>query len=245
VRRNLEEAEELTVAGLFRAAAEVLEEGGLDHPFFLYQRARLLYRAREYSAAHRLLQRPAFWSLRVRAEPSPEEFRRILYPLDRRTLKVGEEARGTCPADPLLVSAVILAESAYDPEALSFACARGLMQLMPETGQRVARRLGLPLPSPDDLFRPDLNVRLGCDFLSSLLAHFEGREVPAVAAYNAGLDVVREWWRKFGRLDEPAFIESLPYRETRQYVQRVLAYYRHYQREYRGAPREGRRGGGP
>jgi len=122
---------------------------------------------------------------------------------------------------------------------------RTSIRVMPETGERVARRLGLPPPSPDDPFRPDLNVRLGCDFLASLLAYFEGREVPAVAAYNAGLDVVQEWWRKFGRLDEASFIEALPYRETRQYVQRVLAYYRQYQREYRGAPREGRRDGGP
>ncbi|MFQ5913252.1 MAG: transglycosylase SLT domain-containing protein [Nitrospinota bacterium] len=231
-RRIMQDAESLTLAGLFGAAAEAMGRGGLNHPYFLYQRARLLHRARDYSRALRILQRSVFWRVRVGADRSPGDFWRMVYPLDRRALKAGTDARGAYRLDPLLVSAVILAESLYDPDALSIAGARGLMQLMPETGRRVARRLGLPSPSPDDLFQPGLNVRLGWDHLGRLLAHFSGRVVPAVAAYNAGLRAARKWWKKSGNLDEASFIAAIPYRETRRYVQKVLAYYRQYQNQY-------------
>ena len=257
MREVVGEADRLLLAGLFRAAADVLKDGAFASPYFNYQRARLLYRARDYRGALRVLQGPTFWRVRVRGNGPPADFWQMMYPLDRRTLGIGRDARPASRpiaqtadrVDPLLVSAVILAESFYDQNALSIAGAMGLMQLMPETGRRIARRLGLPPPSPDDFYRPDLNVLLGSEFLRSLLAHFGGRPVPAVAAYNAGLEVARKWWSENGHLDEASFVATIPYRETRRYVRKVMAYYRQYQLRYRDGsqttPREGIRGNGP
>ena len=253
-KRILREADRLVLAGLFRAGADVLKEGVQIHPYFRYQRARFLHRARDYNGAFRVLSGPVFWRMRIGGRASPEEFRRMMHPFDRRALGLHQAAAGpggrkAAPADPLLVSAVTLAESLFDPNALSVAGARGLMQLMPATARRIARRLGLPRPSPADLFRPDLNVRLGSEFLGRLLAHFRGARAPAVAAYNAGLKAAGKWWRKHGHLDEASFIAMIPYRETRRYTRRVLGYYRQYRLTYpdvsSGSPRAAEKGGSP
>jgi soluble lytic murein transglycosylase len=228
-----QKAGELMLAGLFQAGSDILKDGGLSTPYFVYQRARLLHRARDFKGALRLLQGSGFWRAKIGASSSSAEFWQILYPFDRRAMGADPENTEGVRPDPLLVSSVILAESLYDPDALSVAGARGLMQLMPKTGQRIARRLGIPSPSPDDLFRPDLNVRLGTNFLGTLLAHFGGQVAPAVAAYNAGLKVAEKWWGKNGHLDEASFIATISYRETRRYVRRVLGYYRQYQATYR------------
>jgi soluble lytic murein transglycosylase len=232
-QKYVQKAGELMLAGLFQAGSDILKDGGLSTPYFVYQRARLLHRARDIKGALRLLQGPGFWRARIGASSSSAEFWQLRYPYDRKAMGTDPDNAGEVGPDPLLVSSVILAESLYDPDALSVAGARGLMQLMPKTGQRIARRLGIPPPSPGDLFRPDLNVRLGANFLGTLLAHFGGKVAPAVAAYNAGLKVAEKWWRKNGHLDEASFIATISYRETRRYVRRVLGYYRQYQATYR------------
>lgn len=243
-REVVEGAEELFLAGFFRAAAEALEDGRLDDPYFLYQRARLLYRARDYHEALRILHRPVFWPARVGLDRPPGSFWRMMYPLDRRTLEAGRAVRAASGVNPLLIHAVILAESSYDPDALSVAGARGLMQVMPGTGRRVARSLDLPPPSEEELLRPGLNVRLGGHHLGRLLAHFGGRTAPAVAAYNAGREAAEEWWRVNGHLDEASFIATIPYLETRRYVRKVLAYYRQYRLRYGEDPEGAMRGTG-
>jgi soluble lytic murein transglycosylase len=111
---------------------------------------------------------------------------------------------------PALVKAVIAAESMFDSEAESHAGAQGLMQLMPET----ARLLGV-----DDPFRPDENVRGGTEYLRAMLDRY-GDFSRALAAYNAGPKAV----------DRHQGIP--PYRETRDYVRRVLTYYRHYDSDF-------------
>ncbi len=253
-KRILRGADRLVLAGLFRAGADVLKEGVPLHPYFRYQRAWFLYRARDFNGAFRVLSGPVFWRMRIDGRDSPAEFRRMTHPFDRRALGLhpaaaGPGGRKATPADPLLVSAVTLAESLFDPNALSVAGARGLMQLMPATARRIARRLGLPRPSPEDLFRPDLNVRLGSEFLGRLLAHFRGAPAPAVAAYNAGLEAAGKWWRKYGHLDEASFIAMIPYGETRRYTRRVMGYYRQYRLTYpdlsNGSPRAAGKIGSP
>ncbi|HSW62073.1 MAG TPA: lytic transglycosylase domain-containing protein [Dissulfurispiraceae bacterium] len=140
-----------------------------------------------------------------------------------------EEAARKTGLDAGLLLAVIREESLFDPDARSIAGALGLMQLMPQTAQRVAQSAGIPYRSADDIYRPRTNIMLGAAYLKSLIAEFGG--IPyAIAAYNAGEEVVREWIRTgaYGAVDE--FMEDIPYYETQNYTKKVLTSYFQYLR---------------
>jgi soluble lytic murein transglycosylase len=117
--------------------------------------------------------------------------------------------------------AIARRESAFFPAARSPANARGLMQLLPSTGLGLARRQGLSLTATD-LYDVDYNVALGSAYYRQLLERFDGNRAVALAAYNAGPNRVQHWIGKGLPVD--AWIESIPYRETREYVKAVLAY---------------------
>lgn len=125
---------------------------------------------------------------------------------------------------PALVHAVMRQESAYDPEAVSYAGAVGLMQLMPATARGLAPEAGRTR-----LFDPAFNVRLGAQLLGQLLSQFEGSEPLAAAAYNAGGHRVRRWLEGAapGQLDQR--VERIPIQQTRNYVRRVMSHYVRYQ----------------
>lgn len=112
--------------------------------------------------------------------------------------------------DPALVKAIIMAESAYNPSALSSRGAAGLMQLMPET----AEALGV-----EDAFDPEHNVDAGVRYLKQLLEEFDHDLKMALAAYNAGITLVKR------RQGIP------PFKATRRYIEKVFAYYRYFQQE--------------
>lgn len=117
--------------------------------------------------------------------------------------------------------AIARRESAFSPIARSPVGARGLMQLMPSTGLALARRAGLRLDA-SDLYSVDHSLDLGSAYYRQLLDRFDGQRPLALAAYNAGPNRVRHW---LGRdLPLEAWIETIPYRETRDYVKAVLAY---------------------
>jgi soluble lytic murein transglycosylase len=107
---------------------------------------------------------------------------------------------------------------------------------MPETGRRIAERLGIAIASDDQLFNPTLNLRLGVAYLNELSGRFEGRLPLVLASYNAGEEQVEKWWVNRAGDDLEEFIANIPFRETRRYVQRVYVYYAEYQRIYRGLP---------
>ena len=113
-------------------------------------------------------------------------------------------------------------ESGYRPEVVSVVGARGLLQIMPATGARLARDLGILSFDPDDLFDPMLNFRLGSYYLSELRRRFEGRDSAAIGSYNAGPEAVSRWLEERGSLEDDEWVESIPYSETRGYVKRVL-----------------------
>lgn len=117
--------------------------------------------------------------------------------------------------------AIARRESAFLPSARSGVGARGLMQLMPSTGIAVARKAGLKLRA-NDLYNIDHNVELGSSYYRQLLDRFGDRRPVALAAYNAGPNRVQHWVGKDLPID--AWIETIPYRETRDYVKAVLAY---------------------
>lgn len=126
--------------------------------------------------------------------------------------------------DPYLLMAITRRESAYNPNALSPAGARGLMQLMPGTAAQVSRQIGLEDPGPYGVLDPELNIRLGSTYLRDKLQRYQGNRLAAAAAYNAGPGRVDRWLREYDIDAFDLFVERIPYRETRDYVQAVLSY---------------------
>jgi soluble lytic murein transglycosylase len=165
------------------------------------------------------------------------EFWHCLYPRGHWSL-VREQAKRQ-GLDPFLVTALIREESAFAPRAVSRAGARGLMQLMPQTAEQVAREHNLAL-GPAPLESPDVNVRLGTIHLADLIRDNGSSISLAVAGYNAGQQQVRRWRDRFGFTDEEEFTEDISYAETRNYVKRVLGSYQRYASLY-GAKRTVRR----
>lgn len=125
--------------------------------------------------------------------------------------------------DPYLLMGIARRESAYNPEAVSPAGARGLMQVMPGTATQLARQLGIGDPGAYGVLDPELNIRLGSTYIRDMLDRYSGNRLAAAAAYNAGPGRVDRWLA-----DAPEefdlFVESIPFRETRLYVQAVLSY---------------------
>ncbi|MDH5677094.1 MAG: transglycosylase SLT domain-containing protein [Nitrospinota bacterium] len=129
--------------------------------------------------------------------------------------------------DPLLPLAVIRQESAFNDKALSSANAMGLMQIVPNTGERMYQRMklanqtGKPF-STELLFNPEVNIAIGVAYLSDLLERYNGSVTLALAAYNAGEPNVDRWVEKMEAPSQEEFIEMIPYSETRGYVKKVL-----------------------
>lgn len=123
------------------------------------------------------------------------------------------------------VYALARQESAFMADARSSAGALGLLQLLPGTARQTAREIGLRFRNDRQLLEPAQNIQLGTAHLAELLSRFDNNRILATAAYNAGAHRVSEWLENGGdRLDVDIWIETMPYYETRQYVQNVLAY---------------------
>jgi soluble lytic murein transglycosylase len=134
--------------------------------------------------------------------------------------------------DPYLVVALIRQESLFEVRARSPASALGLMQLLPSTAARVARRTGMPAPSDDKLYDPEVNLTLGTQYLKDLLQRYSDNWFKAIAAYNAGEAAVDRWENEIATDDHEEFVERIPYLETRNYVKLVLRNHRIYKRLY-------------
>ena len=137
--------------------------------------------------------------------------------------------------DPLLVLSLTRQESLFNPKARSGSDARGLMQLLPSTAERWAPEAGLDA-SDLDLYQPETNVAVGTTYLKNLFAMFNGNAFKAVAAYNGGEHAVAGWASKYPG-DDDQWVENIGYRETRDYVKKVVGGLREYRLLYpSGAP---------
>jgi len=136
--------------------------------------------------------------------------------------------------DPYLVAALIRQESEFNPAAVSHANAVGLMQLLPKVGRSVARQEKLKHFSSTQLFTPGMNMQLGTRYFRSMVDKFGSFEY-ALAAYNAGADRVQDWLGQGKYRDAQEFVESIPFTETREYVQAILRNADVYRQLY-GAP---------
>jgi soluble lytic murein transglycosylase len=159
----------------------------------------------------------------------PSEVWRILFPLRYDSeLRLAAEEEGV---DPALVAALILQESSFDSGALSRAGARGLMQVMPATGRRIARDKGKRFRRAA-LHDPETSLDFGTHYLRQMSERFPGSVEKVLAAYNAGPHRVDAWTAARGELPAEDFIESIPFTETRAYVMIVLANREQYRRLY-------------
>lgn len=146
----------------------------------------------------------------------------LRFPLPYRTPVLDSARRDG--VDPAWIYAIMRQESIFQPDARSRAGALGLMQLMPATGRQVARELNTPLGRSSALYQPDTNIRFGTRYLRSMLDSLQGNPLLATAAYNAGPGRVRSWLPERGSIEADLWAETIPFSETRQYVQRVLEY---------------------
>jgi soluble lytic murein transglycosylase len=123
--------------------------------------------------------------------------------------------------EPALVYSIMREESGYRASIVSPVGARGLLQIMAPTGERLARSVGLKSFEADDLFEPRTNIGLGSHYLAELTRQFEGRLSASIASYNAGPEAVSDWQTQIANKDDE-WVESIPYDQTRSYVKRVL-----------------------
>lgn len=173
--------------------------------------AKLAYDMKWYFPAIRTISQAQYWDdLDIR------------FPMAHRDTLVREaKVRGLHSS---WVFAITRQESAFMDDARSGVGASGLMQLMPGTAKDTARKFSIPLTSPAQVLDPDKNIQLGAAYLSQVHSQFNGNRVLASAAYNAGPGRVRQWLRGADHLSFDVWVESIPFDETRQYVQNVLSY---------------------
>ena len=160
---------------------------------------------------------------------------RVDHAVNELTLPLGDasvirEQAAAKHLDPALIAAVIYAETKFEPRTSS-AGAEGLMQIEPETAKFLAKLSGGYRFTTSDLATPSVNVAYGSYYLRYLLDHYEGDEMLAVAAYNAGLANVDTWVAKAHAEGKQLTVSAIPFPQTRAYVQRVLE----AQKEYRAA----------
>ncbi len=160
----------------------------------------------------------------------PDFAYRLAYPEAYKELV--ERTAGEFRLDPLLIYAVMMQESEFDAKSVSSAGAIGLLQIMPGTGEMIAKKLSYQSFTGNNLFEPDININFGSWYLKTLITRFKGKLPLAVAAYNAGPNAVDEWLKKWGESDMDEFVENIPYQETRKYVEKVLGYYEAYKTIY-------------
>jgi soluble lytic murein transglycosylase len=124
--------------------------------------------------------------------------------------------------DPYLVASLIRQESEFNPAAISRANAMGLMQLLPKVGKGLAKEMKIKRFSRDQLLQPNTNMQLGTHYFKRVVDHYDGHIEYALAAYNAGENRVEEWRKSGDFKDMDEFVESIPFTETREYVQAIL-----------------------
>jgi soluble lytic murein transglycosylase len=159
------------------------------------------------------------WEVQRAGRPFDRLLLEVLYPFPFRDMVI-REAR-EWDVDPFLIAGMIRQESAWWPRARSSADARGLMQVLPVTGQRLARSIGPAQFTPSVLYSADVNLHLGTAYLRDMLKRYDYDLPLVLSAYNAGPTRATRWQRFPEASDPVRFTERIPFRETRGYVKNV------------------------
>lgn len=158
-------------------------------------------------------------------------FFKMIYPLEysEYVYKYSEEN----DLDPLLSFSIIKAESNFDENAVSTSDAIGLMQLLEKTAEEIAiEHLQMENFKKEDLYNPELNIKIGLKYFSNLLKEYDYSYNLAISAYNAGTGNVRKWIEQGIISQTGEDIENIPFKETNNYVRKILRNYRIYQELY-------------
>jgi len=156
---------------------------------------------------------------------------KVIYPYPNQAII--EKYATQYGVDPLFVVSVIREESKFLSKSESHKGAKGLMQLMPSTAQSIAESLGDKTYSEEDLLNPEKNIQYGTWYLASLQRVFANNTTLVTAAYNGGRGHVQEWIKN-GQIDPNNIrLQDIPFKETRDYVGRVLKSYEKYNKLYR------------
>jgi soluble lytic murein transglycosylase len=230
---RIAKANDLEVIGLYDLAVRELNkalEATPTSPKINLRLAGLYSRKGETFQATLVLRKgyPDLYS--YRDSDMPRQAWEIFFPLIAwSTIKQEAKRYGI---DPYIAAALIRQESVFNPNAISRVGARGLMQVMPATGQVISKRQGNGSITAADLYNATLNIKLGMNYLAQMIGEF-GRIEYAAAAYNAGPSRAQRWIAERGSMDIEDWIESIPFSETRGYVQAVLRYAANYRRFYK------------
>ena len=210
--------------------AAAIKDGGNWGPA---ETAQLYTETGHYNLAIEVMKKsvPSYFAVDI--PTLPREYWEALFPRPYwADLKRFSVANGL---DPYLVASLIRQESEFNPAAVSRANAVGLMQLLPRTGKLVAHQEELKRYNPSQLYTPAVNLELGTRYFRGMVNQFGGSFEYALAAYNAGSDRVEEWMGQGKYRDQQEFVESIPFTETREYVQAILRNAAVYKQLY-GAP---------
>jgi soluble lytic murein transglycosylase len=217
---RVQKAKLLENCGLFDFAIKELQKSDSSGDWTTAEIARLYTESGGYHRALNYMKRtvPSYFSLDVSA--LPRNYWETLFPRPYWTdLKRYSTANDL---DPYLVASLIRQESEFNPGAISHANALGLMQVLPVTGRKLAKEVKMKGFSPELLLVPNTNIQLGTKYFKDLLDDFNGQPEYALAAYNAGSDRVKTWLAEGKFRDAPEFVESIPFTETREYVQAIM-----------------------
>jgi soluble lytic murein transglycosylase len=222
----------LVNAGLNEFAIRELqaEQGGQGARWATLQIARIYADGGETHRAIQFLKKalPGYYSIDLAG--LPRAYWEILFPkIYWSDLQHQAQANAL---DPYLVASLIRQESEFNPNALSHANACGLMQLLPKVGKGEAKAAHLKGFSTSSLFAPSINIQLGTHYFREMVSQYNGQVEYALAAYNAGSNRVDDWLQSGRYRDVPEFVESIPFTETREYVQAIVRNARVYERLY-------------
>ncbi|HVS21566.1 MAG TPA: transglycosylase SLT domain-containing protein [Pyrinomonadaceae bacterium] len=134
--------------------------------------------------------------------------------------------------DPRLILAIMKQESRFKPNAKSPSAARGLLQLTFDAAQKYAKRAGVNQLTEDSLYLPGTSIAIGCEYLGQLSRMFAGLPEAIAASYNGGEDNVARWLARSNQNDEGVFVAEVGFSETKNYVFKVMTYYRAYRQLY-------------
>ena len=183
--------------------------------------ARLYASYGEAYRAMRSLKRAIPFYTSAPIDELPLDYWRILFPKEYWTTIQAEAARNGL--DPYMVASLIRQESEFDPRVISYANAYGLMQLEPSTGRQMAQKTGYSSHlDTNALLDPEVNIKLGCAYLKQTLDRFGGQQEYTFASYNAGESRVDDWKAEGNYTGIDEWVESIPFEQTRDYVQALM-----------------------
>lgn len=227
---HVERARLLANAGLNQYIAPEIDASPDSGSWRAYAEAQLYNSDGETWRSLRIMKRKVRSYFSVSIDSIPDEYWKLLFPRPYwAALESNARKQGL---DPYLVASLIRQESEFNPDVISYADARGLMQLLPKVGSKMAHKERVRRYRTASLLNPNVNLELGTAYFRQLMDEFNGQPEYALAAYNAGDDRVKTWLGYGPYASLPEFVESIPFTQTREYVQAILRNREMYRRLY-------------